>query len=192
MIKLDEVEYYIENDIENDIKEQKFITYENGLQCIESDNEVVDEDIIYNMTLKYGDIANKALLFHKYTNIEVDDYLDYLREISLVYFTSEERSIISVLYSRFRKRNICPLLKSIFDLLEFIRGKNKKKIALYFLYYIISRTIPLLHIEDTIKLYLSSYNKIIEFKIEESIDFSEFIMFDNRIIPKIENVLGIL
>jgi hypothetical protein len=38
-------------------------------------------------------------------------------------------------------------------------------------------------------LYISSYGKMVEFKENENFNLEEFLMFDNRPLPKIEKVL---
>ena len=142
------------------------------------------------MKERYGDeVIEKIIRFHKYTNLEIDDHFDYLREISFVYLTAIERQEISTLYKRFKKRYVNQLLMELFNLVKLVIGKNKKKIVSYFLYYVLSRTLQTLSVENTAKLYMVSLEKMIQFKQNEGLDLEEFIMFDNRPLPKIEKVL---
>ena len=169
----------------------KYIVGENGLLDVESDDEkVIDDEEILGLKDQYGDeVIEKVIRFHKYTNVEIDDHLDYLREISFVYLTNTERKEVSKLYNRFKKRHLFGLLKQLFKLIDLVIGKNKKKIVSYFLYYVLSRTLQTTSVRNAAKLYISSHKKMVEFKENEDLDLEEFLMFDNRPLPKIEKVL---
>ena len=135
------------------------------------------------------ELIEKVLHFHKYTNIQIDNYLDYLREISYKYFTYEERDTISILYKKFKKRYTCKILSRLFVLLDIIKGKDRRKIVAYLLFYVVSKTLQTLNLKDSIPFYKVTYAKMLEFKENESLNFEEFLMFDNREIPKIEKVI---
>jgi hypothetical protein len=168
----------------------KYIVSENGLLDVESDDEQVEEEQILGLKEEYGyDLIEKIIRFHKYTNLEIDDHLDYLREISFVYLTAMEREEISTLYKRFKKRYVFDLLRQLFKLLDLVISKDKKKIVSYFLYYVLSRTLQTLSVENAAKLYISSYRKMVQFKENENFNLEEFLMFDDRQLPKIEKVL---
>ena len=168
----------------------KYIVGENGFLDVESDDEQLEEEEeILALKERYGDqVIEKIIRFHKYTNLEIDDNLDYLREISFVYLSPIEREEISTLYKRFKKRYVLVLLKELFNLLNLVIGRNKKKIASYFLFYVLSKTLQTLSLENSAKLYISSYAKMLDFK-DQNFNLEEFLMFDNRPVPKIEKVL---
>ena len=135
------------------------------------------------------ELIEKVLHFHKYTNIQIDNYLDYLREISYIYFTYEERDTISILYKRFKKRYTCKILYQLFALFDIIKGTDRRKIVAYLLFYAVSKTLQTLNLKYSIPFYKVTYAKMLEFKETESLNFEEFLMFDNREIPKIEKVI---
>ena len=168
----------------------KYIVDENGLLDIESDDEFIDREKLIDLNRLYDEeLIEKVLHFHKYTNIQIDNYLDYLREISYKYFTYEERDTISILYKKFKKRYTCKILSRLFVLLDIIEGKDRRKIVAYLLFYVVSKTLQTLKLKDSIPFYKVTYAKMIEFKENESLNFEEFLMFDNREIPKIEKVI---
>ena len=171
-------------------EDAKYIVGENGLLDIESDDEFIDREKIIDLNKLYDEeLIEKVLHFHKYTNIQIDNYLDYLREISYKYFTYEERDTISILYKKFKKRYTCKILSRLFVLLDIIKGKDRRKIVAYLLFYVVSKTLQTLNLKDSIPFYKVTYAKMLEFKENESLNFEEFLMFDNREIPKIEKVI---
>lgn len=181
-----------EEDDQDDVAPEnvKYIVDENGLLDIESDDEFIDREKLIDLNRLYDEeLIEKVLHFHKYTNIQIDNYLDYLREISYKYFTYEERDTISILYKKFKKRYTCKILSRLFVLLDIIEGKDRRKIVAYLLFYVVSKTLQTLKLKDSIPFYKVTYAKMIEFKENESLNFEEFLMFDNREIPKIEKVI---
>ena len=171
-------------------EDAKYIVGENGLLDIESDDEFIDREKIIDLNKLYDEeLIEKVLHFHKYTNIQIDNYLDYLREISYKYFTYEERDTISILYKKFKKRYTCKILSRLFVLLDIIKGKDRRKIVAYLLFYVVSKTLQTLNLKDSIPFYKVTYAKMLEFKENESLNFEEFLMFDNIEIPKIEKVI---
>ena len=191
----------LDNEQDNEEKEEqsdeepeniKYIVGENGLLEDESDDELVDRDKLIALQDQYNDneLIERVLGFNKYTNIQIDDYLDYVREISHIHFSYEERNIIPTLYSKFKKRNTNQILHQLFKLIRLIQGKERKKIASYLLFYVVSITLKTLNIRDAISLYIVGYEKMLEFKEHESLNFEDFFKFDHRELPKIEEVLN--
>jgi hypothetical protein len=199
-VELDNEDLNIE-DYPNEEKEEqsdeepeniKYIVGENGLLEYESDDELVDRDKLIALQDQYNDneLIERVLGFNKYTNIQIDDYLDYVREISHIHFSYEERNIIPTLYSKFKKRNTNQILHQLFKLIKLIQDKERKKIASYLLFYVVSITLKTLNIRDAISLYIVGYEKMLEFKEHESLNFEDFFKFDHRELPKIEEVLN--
>jgi len=199
-VELDNEDLNIE-DYPNEEKEEqsdeepeniKYIVGENGLLEDESDDELVDRDKLIALQDQYNDneLIERVLGFNKYTNIQIDDYLDYVREISHIHFSYEERNIIPTLYSKFKKRNTNQILHQLFKLIKLIQDKERKKIASYLLFYVVSITLKTINIRDAISLYIVGYEKMLEFKEHESLNFEDFFKFDHRELPKIEEVLN--
>ena len=187
-------EVNVEIDEENElIDDEKYIKYtlgENGLLEEESDDENIIVEYLIQLKEEFNpEIVEKVYNFHKYTNRQIDDHLDYARELTHEYFSRKERKIISSLYSKFKKRNTNKIVYQLFKLIKFIQSKDRKKIATYLLFYVISRTLQTLKIKHAISLYIVGYEKILEFKENESLNFEDFFKFDNHELPKLEKVL---
>jgi hypothetical protein len=167
--------------------------YENGEEDVEQEdvNNVVNVDMILLHKQIHGDdIVNKFLTAILYSDIEIDDSLDYLRVIALKYFTREEILEIPALFQKFKKSDKILIGKQLLALADNVHSRYKKSIIMYIFYYYIPKILRLLPFASGLRLLQVVLEKKEEFQRGSNLDYSELMEFENRNPPTIERILG--
>jgi hypothetical protein len=167
--------------------------YENGEEDVEQedDNNVVNVDMILLHKQIHGDdIVNKFLTAILYSDIEIDDALDYLRVIALKYFTREEILEIPALFQKFKKSDKILIGTQLLALADNVHSRYKKSIIMYIFYYYIPKILRLLPFASGLRLLKVVLEKKEEFQKDSNLDYSELMEFENRNTPTIERILG--
>ena len=175
------------------VNEEDINVYENG----EEDMDPVDDNIQENVFVELNARAQHGhMLVDKfksailYSDIEIDNYLDYLREIALKYFTREEILQIPALFQRFKKSDKILIGKQLLALADNVSTKFQKAIIMYIFYYYIPKILKLIPMGSGLRLLKVVLEKKEEFQKNDNLDYSEMLVFENRDLPKIERILG--
>ena len=196
--RLDDREHEVVNEEDHEVvneEEHKDINvYENGEEDMDPVDDNIQENIFVelNARAQHGHIlVDKFKSAILYSDIEIDNYLDYLREIALKYFTREEIIQIPALFQKFKKSNKILIGKQLLALADNVSTKFQKSIIMYIFYYYIPKILKLIPMASSgLRLLKVILEKKEEFQKNDNLDYSEMLVFENRDLPKIERILG--
>ena len=175
------------------INEEDINVYENGEEDMDPVEVPYQENVFVelNARAQHGHmIVDKFQSAILYSDIEIDNYLDYLREIALKYFTREEIIQIPALFQRFKKSDKILIGKQLLALADNVSTKFQKAIIMYIFYYYIPKILKLIPMGSGLRLLKVVLEKKEEFQKNDNLDYSEMLVFENRDLPKIERILG--
>ena len=182
-----------EHEVVNEEDHEVVNVYENGEEDMDPVDDNIQENVFVelNARAQHGHIiVDKFKSAILYSDIEIDNYLDYLREIALKYFTREEIIQIPVLFQKFKKSNKILIGKQLLALADNVSTKFQKSIIMYIFYYYIPKILKLIPMASGLRLLKVILEKKEEFQKNDNLDYSEMLVFENRDLPKIERILG--
>jgi hypothetical protein len=154
----------------------------------EHDNVI--EQPIEELVEQYGqDIINYVQDLPIYLDEEIEESLQYLRNIANRYFSAEEQMFIHSIFQPFCRDIMVKMLSDLFSLLHEIVDPLRRIVIMYMLFYIINKTLPRYRLTSRAKIYSITLIKIIELRNEHEINFEEFTIFGNPNLPTIETIL---
>ena len=156
------------------------------MQIREAKKRLIAEENIYNFP---EEILIRIENIHVYSEEEIDKSLDYIREVARLNYPEEQLKEISILFEKFTVANTNALFSALIHLQLRHKCIIMGALSLYMVFYVFAKIIGLYSIKNIMKLLNKSLEKIKEFKERFNVDFSEFIMLDNRRLPCLNNVL---
>ena len=155
-------------------------------QQLEEEPEISFEELIE----RYGfDNVNYVLVLPVYTDEEIEDSFQYVRQIANEYFSPDELNLIPLLYQVFDGLSMTELVSQMFNLLSAIEEQRLRIVIMYIIFYIINKILPRYSLENRVKIFTSMRNKIAQLRNEHAVDFGEFTIFGNPDLPTIETIL---
>ena len=156
------------------------------IQIREENKRLIKEENIYNFP---EEILIRIENIHVYSEEEIEQSLNYIRQIAIMNYTEEQLKEISILFEKFTLANKNALFSALIHLQLRHKCIIKGAISLYMVFYTFAKIIGLYSIKNIMKLLNNSLEKVKEFKERFNIDFSEFLMLDNRRLPCLNHVL---
>jgi len=156
------------------------------IQIREENKRLIKEENIYNFP---EEILIRIENIHVYSEEEIEQSLNYIRQLAIMNYTEEQLKEISILFEKFTVANRTALFSALIHLQLRHECRIKGAISLYMVFYIFAKIIGLYSIKDIMRLLNNSLEKVKEFKERFNIDFSEFVMLDNRRLPCLNHVL---
>ena len=151
----------------------------------------IEDDIIANLVEVHGfETVESVRYLIAYSNDEIEESFNVVRDISRRYFSREELEIIPDLYQEFDGLSMTRLVSQMFTLLEAVDEPVRRIVIMYMIFYIINKTLPRYSLSNRVKIFTGMRDKIMEFRADEhSINFEEFLIFGNPDLPSIEQVM---
>ena len=151
----------------------------------------IEDEMIANLVEIHGyETVESVRNLVAYSNDEIEESFNVVRDISRRYFSLEELEIIPDLYQEFNGLFMTRLVSQMFTLLEAIYEPERRIVVMYMIFYIINKTLPRYSLSNRVKIFTGMRDKIIQFRADEhSIDFEQFLIFDNPNLPSIEQVM---
>jgi hypothetical protein len=156
------------------------------IQIREENKRLIKEENIYNFP---EEILIRIENIHVYSEEEIEQSLNYIRQLAIMNYTEEQLKEISILFEKFTVANKTALFSALIQLQLRHECRIKGAISLYMVFYIFAKIIGLYSIKNIMRLLNNSLEKEKEFKERFNIDFSEFLMLDNRRLPCLNHVL---
>ena len=184
----DEVMEHNDNHEEN-VEENVEEIVEENVEIIQP--EIEEDEMIANLVEIHGqETVESVRHLDAYSNDEIEESFNVVRDISRRYFSPEEIEIIPDLYQEFNGLSMTRLISQMFTLLEAVDEPVRRIVIMYMIFYIINKTLPRYLLSARVKIFTGMRAKIIQFREDEhSIDFEQFLIFGNPNLPSIEQVM---
>ena len=156
------------------------------MQIREARKRLIADENIYNFP---EEILMRIENAHVYSEEEIEKSLDYIRDLARLNYPEDQLKEISILFEKFTINKTSALFSSLISLQLGHKCISMGAISLYMVFYTFAKIIGLYSIKNIMKLLNKSLEKVKEFKERFNVDFSEFIMLDNRRLPCLNNVL---
>jgi hypothetical protein len=171
------------NDLENHNDEPE-------VEPVQQQPEEEPEESFEDLIERYGpENVNYVLVLPVYTNEEIEDSFQYVRNIANEYFSPDELSVVPLLYQVFDGLSMTELISQMFNLLRIIEASRLRIVVMYMIFYIINKTLPRYSLGSRANIFTSMRNKIEQLRNENAVDFGEFTIFGNIDLPSIETIL---
>ena len=156
------------------------------MQFREARKRLIADENIYNFP---EEILMRIENAHVYSEEEIDRSLDYIRELARLNYPEEQLKEISILFEKFTINKTSALFSSLINLQLGHKSISMGAISLYLVFYTFAKIIGLYSIKNIIKLLNTALIKVGDFKKRFNVDFSVFIMLDDRRLPSLHDVL---